>query len=290
MKRSRWLVVAGGSGIGLALVQRLLADGNRVVATTREPAKLAGLRSQYPGRLFADVLDITDPPRIDDVVKRAVIALGGLDVAVCSAGYALVGAAEELTDAQVVQQLDTNLLGIIRLARAVLPYFRNQRGGWLVQISSEAVQTALPGLSLYHAGKWGAEGFFEALSAEVAAFDVHVSLICPGRTDTGFDGNAVVPVMDAYLGTPAGHVRQLLTMGRFKPEQDAQGIAAAIVNEAQQDAPRRRLIVGVDAYRHIHRTLSARLSMVEAQRDDAANATALSGGALLAPDIRTSEN
>lgn len=283
--RRRWLVVAGTSGIGSALVRRLLADGHHVVATTREPAKLTGLRMQYPHRLIAEALDVTDPQRIDQVVKFAVNALGGLDAAVCSAGYALMGAAEELTDAQVVRQLETNLLGPIRVARAIMPFFRAQRSGWLVQISSEAGQTALPGLSLYHAGKWGAEGFYESLAQEVAAFGVHVSLICPGRTHTSFDSNAVVaPCMEDYRSTPAGHLRQLLTMRRFQQGQSPADIAAAIVNEATRDAPRRRLIVGADAWRHMQQALSARLTMVEAQRDDAATAAASSGGPPLAPD------
>lgn len=100
-------MVAGASGIGLALVQRLLADGHQVVATTREPAKLTGLRTQYPDHLIADALDITEPQRIDEVVQRAVSALCGLDVVGCCAGYAQVGAAEELPDAQVVRHLET---------------------------------------------------------------------------------------------------------------------------------------------------------------------------------------
>jgi NAD(P)-dependent dehydrogenase (short-subunit alcohol dehydrogenase family) len=107
-------------------------------------------------------------------------------VVVSNAGYGLFGAAEEVSDAQIERQVATNLVGSIHVIRAALPHLRAQGGGRIVQVSSEGGQIAYPSFSLYHATKWGIEGFVEAVAQEVAPFGIAFTLVEPGPTGTNF--------------------------------------------------------------------------------------------------------
>ena len=113
------------------------------------------------------MLDVTDTSAAREVVDRTFAQLGRIDVVISNAGYGLFGAAEELTDEQVERILATNLTGSIQLIRAALPHLRAQGGGRIIQISSYGGQVAFAGNSLYHATKWGIEGFVESVAQEV---------------------------------------------------------------------------------------------------------------------------
>ena len=117
----------------------MLARGDRVAATLRTPAALDDLKARYGDRLWVERLDVTDGAQIQRVMTRAFAALGRIDVVVSNAGYALFGAGEELDDAEIVRQIDTNLTGSIRVIRAALPHLRAQGGGRVLQVSSEEV-------------------------------------------------------------------------------------------------------------------------------------------------------
>jgi NADP-dependent 3-hydroxy acid dehydrogenase YdfG len=134
------------------------------------------LKAQYGDRLWLAHLDVTDTPEIHQVVNKAFADLGKIDVVVNNAGYRLFGAAEELTNEQIAHQIDTNLIGSIQVVRVALPHLRAQGGGRIIQISTYSGQAALPGGSLYHAGKWGIEGFIDAVGQEVATFNIGVTL------------------------------------------------------------------------------------------------------------------
>ena len=159
-----WFISGASSGLGREMAQQLLARGDRVVGTARRADALAALETQYGNRLHVLTLELTDTDSIRATVGAAFDRFGMIDVVVSSAGYGLVGAAEEVTDAQIDQQIATNLVGSIQLIRAVLPHLRAQGGGRIVQVSSEGGQIAYPNFSLYHASKWGIEGFIEAVS------------------------------------------------------------------------------------------------------------------------------
>ena len=142
-------------------------------------------------------------------MDRAFAALGRIDVVVSNAAYGLFGAAEEVTDAQIRHQLDTNLVGSIAVIRAALPHLRAQGGGRVLQVSSEGGQTASPNFSLYHASKWVTEGFVESVAQEVAPFGIAFTLVEPGPARTGFgQGLVSPPPMAVYDDTPAGAVRR----------------------------------------------------------------------------------
>ena len=183
---------------------QLLERGDRVAGTVRNLDSVRDLTEKYGDRFWAARLDVTDTAEIRKVVDAAFSALGTIDVVVNNAGYGLFGAAEECTDEQVVHEIATNLLGSIQVVRSALPHLRAQQRARIIQISTFGGQTALPGGSMYHASKWGIEGFSEALMAELVPFNIGVTIIEPGGARTSFrHGSAQLAALDAYAGTPA---------------------------------------------------------------------------------------
>ena len=162
MTMRNWFITGTSSGFGRTLTEKLLARGDRVVATVRKTAALEDLKAQYGDRLWVAVLDVTDTQGVRRVVDQAFAKMGRIDVIVNNAGYGLFGAAEEVSEEQVRHQIDTNLIGSITVIRACLPHLRAQGSGHVLQVSSEGGQMTYPGFSLYHATKWGIEGFVEA--------------------------------------------------------------------------------------------------------------------------------
>ena len=269
-----WFITGASSGLGRLMTEHLLARGERVAATARRIESLDDLATIHRERLWRARLDVTDTVAIRRVVADACAALGSIDVLVSNAGYMLLGAAEELRDEDITHQLNTNLVGPIQLIRAVLPRMRGQGGGRIIQISSEAGQMVYPALGLYHATKWGIEGFCEALMMEVAPLNIKVTLVQPGRVATQIDANAVVtePVLDVYKNSAVGMCFRLHSMGRFRPISDPVKVADAILALADMEEPPRRLTLGSDGYRNVSRALGRRLSELERQKE-AAEAT-----------------
>lgn len=268
-----WLITGASSGLGLEMTQQLLDKGHRVVATARRVGTLTKLAQEYGGRLDIVELDLVEPRSIDSAVKGSFQRQDRIDVIVSNAGYGLFGAAEELTNEEIDRQIATNLVGSIHLIRAALPHLRRQGGGRIVQVSSEGGQIAYPGFSLYHATKWGIEGFIEAVAQEVAPFGVDFIIAEPGPTGTNFGANLVLAeTMDVYDDTPAGAVRRAITDGSFEIKGDAARTVAAIISAAESEKPPLRLALGSTAYSSISQALSTRLSALEAQREVADSA------------------
>ena len=269
MLADTWFLTGASSGLGRALCEGLLERGCRVAATARDPAALEATAPARPHAWWVGRLDVTDEGQIRSAVDAAFAAFGRVDVIVSNAGYGLFGAAEELTDEQINQQIQTNLVGPIRLARAVLPYLRAQGGGRIVQISSSAGQVALPNMSLYHASKWGVEGFFDSLAAEVAAFGIGVTIVEPGSVATDFAGRSLVmpPAHAAYAGSPAAAVRRAIEDGTVRQPGDVRRMAEAIIASVEREPAPRRLALGSDAYVAMRKALRDRLSALEAQQD-----------------------
>jgi NAD(P)-dependent dehydrogenase (short-subunit alcohol dehydrogenase family) len=263
-----WLVTGSSSGIGRALVEQLLARGDRVAATLRHPEVLNELKASYGEQLWLAKLDVNDPGAIRRVIQQAFSELGRIDVVVSNAGYALFGAAEEVSDEQIDQQLQTNLVGSIHVIRACLPHLREQGGGRILQVSSEGGQLAYPNFSLYHASKWAIEGFVESVAQEVAPFGIEFTLIEPGPTRTNF-GAALVspPTMAVYDQTPAGEVRRAVASGAFALTGDPLKMANAMIEVANAKPAPKRLLLGSDAYDRVHAALTERLAALGQQQE-----------------------
>lgn len=174
-----WLITGASSGLGLALTKRALAAGHHVVATTRKDV----LPVKDP-RLTMVRLDTADRADCRHAVEEASRVTGRLDVLVNNAGYGLVGAAEEVSEAEARAILDVDLFGPMWTTQAALPIMRRQGHGHVVQISSTGGVGAMPFLGLYNTAKWGLEGFSEALAAEVQSMGIRVTLAEIGAMDT----------------------------------------------------------------------------------------------------------
>jgi NAD(P)-dependent dehydrogenase (short-subunit alcohol dehydrogenase family) len=184
MTARNWLITGVSSGFGRELATQLLDRGDIVVGTVRRADSVADLVQKYPDTFRRELLDVTDAAAIRDVVDRSFTSLGRIDVVVSNAGYGLFGAAEELSDDQVTHIIATNLTGSIQLIRAALPQLRAQGSGRIIQMSTYGGQVAFPGNSMYHATKWGIEGFAESVAQEVVPFGIGVTIVEPGGART----------------------------------------------------------------------------------------------------------
>ena len=268
-----WLITGASAGLGRIMTEKLLDRGDRVVATVRRQAVLDGLRERHPAALSVLSLDVTDTPAVRRVVDQAFGEAGRIDIVVSNAGYGLFGAAEELTDVQIERQVATNLLGSIQVIRASLPHLRSHAGGRILQVSSEGGQTTYPNFSVYHATKWGIEGFVEAVAQEVAPFGIDFVIVEPGPTATNFGLNIDGPEpMAAYDATPSGDIRRALASGAFVLTGDAARSVDAMIAAGDARRPALRLALTSTAYAKISKSLASRLSALEAQKAVAASA------------------
>ena len=204
-----WLITGVSSGFGYETMKLLLESGNTVIGTVRNTEKVQELMAQYPNTFDCVLLDVTDVPAVHKVVDDAFAKHGKIDVIMSNAGYGLFGAAEELTDAEVDHIIATNLTGSIALIRSALPYLRRQESGNIIQISSYGGQVAFAANSMYHATKFGIEGFCESVAQEVAKYNIRVTIVEPGGARTEFRyGSAKV----ASLTPEYDHVHSFLNM------------------------------------------------------------------------------
>ena len=262
-----WFITGTSSGFGRAMTEKLLARGDRVAATLRKSGALDDLKAQYGDRLWIAALDVTDGNAVRAVVDRAFAEVGRIDVVVSNAGYGLFGTGEEVSDAQIRHQIDTNLIGSIALIRAALPHLRAQGGGRIVQVSSEGGQIAYPSFGLYHATKWGIEGFIEAVAQEVAPFGIGFTIAEPGPSKTDF-GKGLVRAreMQVYDATPAGELRRAVAAGAFVLTGDAGKMAQAMIDSAEVSPAPRRLVMGASSYAAIRAALVQRIAELDAQK------------------------
>jgi NAD(P)-dependent dehydrogenase (short-subunit alcohol dehydrogenase family) len=266
MIMTTWLITGASRGIGRELTEQVLARGDRVAATLRRPEQLDDLASEYGDRLWRRRLDVTDTDQIEEVVGKAFADHGRIDVVVSNAGSGVFGAAEDLSDQQVERAIATNLTGSIQLARRVVPHLRQQGGGVLVQLSSMGGHIVFPGFAIYHATKWGIEGYVEALAAEVAPFGITTILVEPGMVRTSFyEAAERVPLSEPYRGGPAD--APPIPVEDMPGSQS--GVAHATIEAALSENPPLRLLLNSDAYEAVTSTVRRRLASLEEQRDSA---------------------
>lgn len=272
MTQRTWFITGSSSGFGRLMTEQLLERGDRVAATARDTAALDDLVRTYGDAIWTASLDVTDTAQIRSVVEAAFAALGRIDVVVNNAGYGLFGAAEELTDEQIAHQLGTNLVGPIQILRAVVPHFREQGGGRIIQLSTYGGLATNPGASLYHASKWGIEGFMEANAKDLAPFGIGVTIVEPGSAATGFRvGSSRLPEpMTAYDGTPAAMSRGIQNPA-LPSVSDPAKVAAAILATVEQTPAPLRLVTGSDSFRIVRDALRERLAEIESQEASAAS-------------------
>jgi NAD(P)-dependent dehydrogenase (short-subunit alcohol dehydrogenase family) len=240
-----WLISGCSSGFGRALAEAALARGDSVVATARDPERLAGLAGE---RVLVVPLDVTRPDQVEAAVRAARERFGRIDVLVNNAGYGSVGAVEELDMADLRALMETMFFGAVALTQAVLPHMRAQGGGAIVQISSQGGQYAFAGFGAYCAAKFALEGLSEALADEVAPLGIRTLIVEPGSFRTGLLGASMHRSREigAYADT-AGRTRASVDGSDGAQPGDPRKAAAAILTALDAPEPPLRLVLGADA-------------------------------------------
>ena len=273
MTKRTWLITGVSSGFGRELASQLLERGDTVVGTVRRLDSADDLVQKYPGTFRRELLDVTDVAAVRDVVDRSFGSLGRIDVVVSNAGYGLFGAAEELSDEQISRIIATNLTGSVQLIRACLPHLRAQGGGRIIQMSTYGGQVAFPGNSMYHATKWGIEGFAESVAQEVAPFGIGVTIVEPGgaRTEFRYGSAQVSDQLPAYDGNPAHAFQTMLDPANGLAPGDPARMAAAIIASADTEPAPLRIILGSQALATTVSVLKDRIAGFETQAELAAS-------------------
>lgn len=270
-----WLITGSSTGFGRALAEAALAQGDRVIATARNPSKIQDLEQQYPKTAKAVRLDVTDPATIQTAVQSGLETFGRIDVLVNNAGYGLMGAIEEVSDRQIRDQFETNFFGLLNVTRTVIPIFRKQNSGHIVNISSIAGRLNSPMLGLYCASKFAVEGLSETLAQELEAFGIHVTLIEPGGFGTDFSSRSLVTA--AQKPEYASIREQFIQFAAEQPRGHVPTGVQSILKVVQLSQPPLRLPIGPGGLPRLVQKLSSDIEEYQRFEDlwqaSAANAT-----------------
>jgi NAD(P)-dependent dehydrogenase (short-subunit alcohol dehydrogenase family) len=242
-------ITGASTGLGRATAKLFQTQGWKVIATMRNPDKETGLAGLSNVTLLP--LDVTNPQQITETVNAA-LALGDIDVVFNNAGYGLVGALEATSDEQLVKQIDTNLLGVVRVTQAFIPYFREKRSGLFITTTSMGGLLTFPLNSVYHATKWALEGWSESMSYELGLFNIGIKTVAPGGIATDFAGRSLDPVSHPAYEEALQKVYALFDEKTFSTAE----LIADVVYEAATDGKDQvRYVAGQDANHLYNRRL-----------------------------------
>ena len=258
-----WLITGGSRGLGRAFTVAALEAGDRVVAGARKPEQLAELEHRFGKSIRTISLDVTDEAQARRAVETAIETFGALDVLVNNAGYGNVSPIEDTPVQEFREQIETNLFGVIIMTKAVLPHFREQRRGHIIQVSSIGGRIGPIGRAPYAAAKFGVEGFSESLSKEVGPLGIKVTILEPGGFRTDFAGSSTElregrPEYAATVGATARFQREY--DGR-QPGDPAKA-AAVLLQVVSLTEPPLRLLLGSDSYAAAEKSALEKLTAV----------------------------
>ena len=264
-----WLVTGSASGLGRNIVEAVLASGDRLVATARDPRRLKDLVEKYGDQVRTAPLDVADEDAAYAVVQVAVDAFGRLDVVVNNAGYGDIAPFEQVSSERFKALVDTNFYGVVNMTRAALPIMRKQKRGYILQISSVGSRLALPGSAAYHAAKWAVGGFTEALAQEVAPFGVKVCALEPGgmRTNWGARANKETPALLPDYEPSVGALAEMLKSLWGQENSDPAKVAQVVLRLAASDRLPAHLLLGSDAVRYAGEAEAPRAADAERWRE-----------------------
>lgn len=234
-------ITGASTGLGKATAKLFASKGWHVIATMRKPEQETELNQI--GNVTLLPLDVTDLTQIKDTVQKA-IALGDIDVVYNNAGYGLMGPLEAISDEQLVRQLDTNVLGVIRVAQAFIPYFRERRSGLFITTTSMGGLITFPFSSAYHATKWALEGWSESMAFELKKIGVGIKTVAPGGIKTDFLTRSLdMPSHPAYQEW-VNNMFTKIDPNHFSAVED---IAEVVYEAATDDKEQLRYVAGEDA-------------------------------------------
>jgi NAD(P)-dependent dehydrogenase (short-subunit alcohol dehydrogenase family) len=256
-----WFITGTSKGFGRIWAQAALERGDQVVATARNLDTLSGLVEEHGDAVLALELDVTDKPAVDAAIAAGHERFGRLDVIVNNAGYGLFGAVEEVSEEQARAQIETNLFGALWVTQAALPILREQGSGHIIQVSSIGGVQAFPTIGMYHASKWGLEGFSQSLAGEVAGFGIKVTLVEPTGYSTDWGGPSAVRAESIAAYEP---VREQLAarLGAVRARRgDPQATGPAILEIVDAENPPLRVFFGDGPLQIIHEEYARRLAL-----------------------------
>jgi len=260
MSTKTWLITGASGGFGREWTEAALDRGDRVAALSRSATAFDDLVTKYGDAILPLQVDVTDRGAVTAAVQRVVDQFDRLDIVLNNAGYGLFGMVEEVTEQQARDQIEVNLFGPLWVTQAAVPHLRAQGSGHLIQVSSIAGKFSLPGLGLYHAAKYGLEGFTASLAAEVKAFGIKVTLVEPAGYATDWAGPSAVHAdrLPAYDDFRAAMARPAGKRG------DPSATRAAILAVVDAEEPPLRIFFGQGPLPVIKREYAARIAEWEA--------------------------
>jgi len=266
MKNKVWFITGISSGLGKAIAQTAIEKGNFVIGSFRNQVQVDAFNTHHKDAAFALKLDITKPKETQNAFQIIKKQFGRLDVLVNNAGFGFAGAIEEASDKEVRAVFEANFFGTLQVTQAVLPMFREQKSGHIIQISSHGGIKAFPGFGIYNASKFALEGFSEALAAEVAPLGIKVTIVEPGPFRTGFANTAFQQAenrIEDYNQT-SGIFRERMKLVDGKQEGDPIKAAEAIIKITELIQPPLRLPLGKVAIG----TITSKLDSVKKDLED----------------------
>jgi NAD(P)-dependent dehydrogenase (short-subunit alcohol dehydrogenase family) len=277
-----WLVTGSASGLGRHIAEAVLASGDRLVATARDPRRLEDLVEKYGDQIRTASLDVTDEAAADAAVQVAEDAFGRLDVVVNNAGYGDFAPFEQLGSEKFKAVVDTNFYGVVNVTRAALPIMRKQRSGCILQISSVGGRIGVPGNTPYHAAKWAVGGFTESLAQEVALFGIKVCALEPGgmRTNWGARARQGTPELIPDYEPSVGALLKALESHWGNENSDPVKVAQVVLRLAASDRLPAHLLLGSDAIQYNAQAEATRAADAERWREVSVSTDADTAGAL----------
>jgi NAD(P)-dependent dehydrogenase (short-subunit alcohol dehydrogenase family) len=242
------LITGSSSGIGKMTAIHFARQGWNVAATMRDPSKSAEDFAPFRNiRLYA--LDVTDNQSIEQAIAAAIQDFGQIDILVNNAGFGTDGVFEAMNDEVIARQFDTNVFGLMRVTRAIIPHFRSNQNGIIIQIASMGGRLAFPLFSIYHSSKWAVEGFSESLQYELAPFGIQVKIVEPGAIKTEFYGRSRSFITSPELPMYNNFVvkAQRVNQGFGENGEPPEKVAEAIFQAAIDRSSRLRYVVGKPA-------------------------------------------
>lgn len=266
-----WLITGVSSGFGYEMTKKLLEKGDQVIGTVRNRDKVRELMEQYPETFNCRILDVTDVVAVQGTVRDSFEKYKRIDVIVSNAGYGLFGCVEELSDEEINHIIATNLTGSIQFIKTAVPYLRKQGGGRIIQMSTYGAQVAFAANSMYHATKFGIEGFCEALAQEVAQFHIGVTMVEPGgaRTEFRYGSAKVAKLMPEYESCH-GFLNMLDASKGLAPG-DPVKMASRIIESVDKEPAPLRMVLGSQALSATLTRLKERIADYETQTELAAS-------------------
>jgi NAD(P)-dependent dehydrogenase (short-subunit alcohol dehydrogenase family) len=265
MSQKVWFITGTSKGFGLVWAQAALARGDSVAAISRNIAPLDSLKAKYGDRVLPIALDVGDRAAVFAAVEQAQKKFGRIDVAINNAGYGLFGAIEEVSEQEARAQLETNLFGALWVTQAVLPIMRAQKSGHIIQISSIGGVFAIPTVGLYHASKWGLEGFSQALASETAGLGINVTIVEPGGFATEWGGPSAKRATQLAAYDPPR--ARIASMRSASTPGDPEATGPVMLKLVDMAEPPLRLFLGSGGLPMIKGEYAARLATWEKYND-----------------------